>query len=128
MIKVQNKKNSNYGQYDGFSTSLLFGEINTGCKDISIQITEVLPTKIQTLHKHPENQCYYIISGKGLMIINDEERNVEDGDAIFIPSNSVHGIKNIGNKILKYLTANKSFGIEKESKIWSLFKDVQNDI
>ena len=40
------------------------------------------------------------------MIIEDESKEVSDGDAVLIPSNHKHGIKNIGNTILEYLTAN----------------------
>ena len=76
MIQISNKKNTKFGQYDGFSTSLLFGESNTECKEISIQITEVLPSKMQTLHSHPQNQCYYIIEGEGLVIVDDDEKKL----------------------------------------------------
>ena len=40
------------------------------------------------------------------MIIEDETREVTSGDAIYIPSNKKHGIKNIGDMALEYLTAN----------------------
>ncbi len=115
---VNTKENTRFGQYTGFSTNLLIGEVNTGCDEISIQITEVLPNKMQTIHKHPQNQCYYIFKGTGKMIIDDEEKTVKQGDAIFVPSNSNHGIMNNREDILEYLTANKSFGIEKEKEIW----------
>ena len=36
---VTNRTNTRFGQYDGFSTSLLIGESNAGSKEISIQIT-----------------------------------------------------------------------------------------
>ena len=38
--------------------------------------------------------------------------------AVFIPSNSTHGIKNIGNNRLTYLTANQAFGKQKEEELW----------
>jgi len=81
------------GLYDGFKTSLLIGESNSGSKEISIQITEVEPQKMQFIHSHDEEQCYYIVCGTGLMFINSEEKNVSNGDAVFIPSNASHGIE-----------------------------------
>jgi mannose-6-phosphate isomerase-like protein (cupin superfamily) len=36
------------------------------------------------------------------MIIDDKECKVIQGDAIYIPSSAVHGIKNIGIKIHGY--------------------------
>jgi mannose-6-phosphate isomerase-like protein (cupin superfamily) len=115
---ITNRKNTRFGKYDGFSTNLLMGEINSGSQEISIQITDVEPQGMQFLHSHKEEQCYYVISGTGLMIIDDCTKEVKKGDAVFIPSNSKHGIKNIGNNILTYLTANQSFGKMREQEIW----------
>lgn len=118
MILITNEENTRLGKYDGFSTNLLIGNLNTSSDEISIQITNIMPNKMQFVHCHPEAQCYYIISGEGNIIIADEEADVSKGDAIFIPGNSPHGIKNTGNDILKYLTANKPFGKDREMKIW----------
>jgi mannose-6-phosphate isomerase-like protein (cupin superfamily) len=115
---ISNASSTSFGQYDGFSTNLLLGEQNTNSSEISIQITTVLPGKMQTIHKHPEAQCYYIIEGKGKMRINEEKADVFPGDAVFIPGNAFHGIENIGQNNLKYLTANKSFGKTREREIW----------
>jgi len=115
---ITNKNNTRSGRYSGFSTSLLLGEINTGSKEISIQITDVEPNEMQFIHSHEEEQCYFIVSGDGEIIIDDKRNEVSKGDAIFIPSNSDHGIKNVGNHVLTYVTANRSFGIEREKEIW----------
>lgn len=119
---ITNKKNTRLGKYDGFTTNLLIGEINSGSKEISIQITDVEPTKMQYLHSHSQEQCYYIISGVGQMIIDDHAEDVKKGDAVFIPSNATHGIKNIGSDTLTYLTANQAFGKQKEEEIWPVEK------
>ena len=115
---ITNRKNTRLGKYDGFSTNLLIGEINSGSKEISIQITDIEPNGMQFLHSHEQEQCYYIISGTGLIIIDDQTKEVEEGDAVFIPSNSKHGIKNIGNNRLTYLTANQAFGKQRENELW----------
>ena len=57
------------------------------------------------------------------MIIDEEEKSVREGEAIFIPSNATHGIKNIGSETLVYLTANRPFGLEKERTIWPIGSD-----
>jgi mannose-6-phosphate isomerase-like protein (cupin superfamily) len=115
---IFDKKTAPKGRYDGFRTWLLMGEVNIGSRVVSIQITEVQPGKMQFIHAHPQEQCYYIIQGKGLMIINEEEKTVKKGDAVFIPSQATHGIKNTGKAILQYLTANPGFGKEKEKQLW----------
>jgi mannose-6-phosphate isomerase-like protein (cupin superfamily) len=117
-ILITNRKNTRFGKYDSFSTNLLMGEINSGSKEISIQITDVEPKGMQFLHSHREEQCYYIVTGIGLMIIDDNTREVKEGDAVFIPSSSTHGIKNIGDDRLTYLTANQAFGKQREEEIW----------
>ena len=115
---VANIKNTKFGQYEGFSTNLLIGEINSGSKEISIQITEVEPAAMQFLHSHVQEQCYFIISGTGLIFIDDKSKKVKEGDAIYIPSHAKHGIQNIGNTNLTYLTANQAFGKQRENEIW----------
>jgi quercetin dioxygenase-like cupin family protein len=122
VIIITNETNSHCGQYDGFSTNLLIGESNTGCDEISTQITTVLPGKMQSIHRHPQCQCYYILQGKGQVVIDDEEQELLPGDAVLIPANAMHGIKNIGETTLRYLTANKAFGTKRESEIWFLEK------
>ena len=115
---ITNRSNTRFGKYSGFSTNLLIGELNSGSKKISIQITDVDPNEMQFLHSHEQEQCYYIIAGNGLMFIDDQTKEVKEGDAVFIPSNSTHGIKNIGNNTLTYLTANQAFGKQKENELW----------
>ena len=43
-------------------------------------------------HSHPTHEFYYIISGRGIMKIADEEREVGQGDLIRIPPDTVHSI------------------------------------
>lgn len=53
------------------------------------------------------------------MIIECETREVSSGDAIYIPSNKKHGIKNIGDTALEYLTANSPvFTNDYEDSLW----------
>ncbi|MFC1633923.1 cupin domain-containing protein [Planctomycetota bacterium] len=115
---ITNRTNTRFGQYDGFSTRLLIGELNSGSKDISIQITDVEPNESQFLHSHEQAQCYYILSGTGWMTVDDQTEEVKEGDAVFVPSNSTHGIKNIGNNMLTYLTTNQAFGKQREEELW----------
>jgi mannose-6-phosphate isomerase-like protein (cupin superfamily) len=43
-------------------------------------------------HSHPTHEFYYIISGRGIMKIGDEEREVAQGDLVRIPPDAVHSI------------------------------------
>jgi quercetin dioxygenase-like cupin family protein len=87
--------------------------------NLSIQISTIPKGSGQPIHAHDPEQCYYIIKGTGLMIIEDETREVTSGDAIYIPSNKKHGIKNIGDMALEYLTANSpAFTKDYEDSLW----------
>ncbi|MCU1458886.1 MAG: Cupin 2 conserved barrel domain protein [Actinomycetia bacterium] len=44
-------------------------------------------------HQHPTHEFYYITSGKGIMVIADEEREVSQGDLVRIPPNTIHSIR-----------------------------------
>jgi mannose-6-phosphate isomerase-like protein (cupin superfamily) len=119
-MEVFNRANSrNTGELQILTSWMLISPLNTPAQNISIQISEIPVCSEQPIHNHEPEQCYYIIKGKGLIVIEDESKEVAAGDAIFIPSKLKHGIKNIGNNVLEYLTANAPvFSIEYESALW----------
>lgn len=43
-------------------------------------------------HSHPTHEYYYIVSGRGIMKIGDEEREVHQGDLVYTPPDTVHSI------------------------------------
>ena len=43
-------------------------------------------------HKHPSVEFYYVLQGRGVMVVGDEERQVYPGDLIHIPSNVEHSL------------------------------------
>jgi len=44
-------------------------------------------------HRHNTEEWYYILSGRAVMTIEDESKDVYPGDLIFIPPNALHTIK-----------------------------------
>jgi mannose-6-phosphate isomerase-like protein (cupin superfamily) len=48
-------------------------------------------------------EIYYILEGKGMMHIDDENEEVYPGQVIYIPAKSKQWIENIGNSELKFL-------------------------
>jgi mannose-6-phosphate isomerase-like protein (cupin superfamily) len=106
-MEIFNKSNSrNTGKLEILSSHMLISPQNSSAQNLSIQVSTIPIESEQPIHAHDPEQCYYIIKGTGLMIIEDETREVTSGDAIYIPSNKKHGIKNIGDMALEYLTAN----------------------
>jgi mannose-6-phosphate isomerase-like protein (cupin superfamily) len=119
-MEVFNRNNSySTGQLPILSSWLLISPKNTSTQNLSLQISEIPAGSAQPIHKHGPEQCYYIIKGRGLMVIEAESREVFAGDAVYIPPDLNHGIKNIGDDVLEYLTANApAFSDRYESALW----------
>ncbi|MEW6668406.1 MAG: cupin domain-containing protein [Thermodesulfobacteriota bacterium] len=119
-MEVFDRSNSkNTGELQILTSWMLISPQNSTAQKLSLQISEVPVGSEQPLHVHAPEQCYYIIRGKGLMTIEEETREVFAGTAVYIPSNKRHGIKNTGNEVLEYLTANSpAFEPEYESRLW----------
>jgi len=120
-MEIFNRDNSrNTGNLKILTSWMLISPQNTTSQNLSLQVSDVPIGSEQPIHNHEPEQCYYIIKGKGLMLIEHESKEVAAGDAIFIPSNLKHGIKNIGDDVLEYITANAPvFNKEYEAALWS---------
>ena len=67
-------------------------------------LAELKPGEEVGFHIHTgEFESYYILSGKGLYSDNGEVCEVLPGTVTFTPSGSGHGIKNIGDQMLKFI-------------------------
>lgn len=44
-------------------------------------------------HSHPTFEFYYVISGRGLMTVGDETREIRQGDLVKIPPDVVHSLR-----------------------------------
>lgn len=55
-----------------------------------------------TPHRHRKiEEIYYIVSGRGVMTVGDETREVGAGDAVYIPRGNRHTLKNTGAHPIK---------------------------
>jgi mannose-6-phosphate isomerase-like protein (cupin superfamily) len=120
MIIIKKEDSPQYIR-DNIRSFLLVSEYTTGAKHITTSLVEMAPGGIQKPHHHKTEQCYMILEGSGIMEINGEKAPVVAGDTIFIPSNSMHSLKNEGQTTLKYISAGSPvFGKEKERHLWPL--------
>lgn len=76
-------------------------------KDISMNQEFALgvfrPKQGLYFHKHPNSEeIYYVISGRGIVFIGSEKEEVKisEGDVLYIPANTPHGVTNTGRKQL----------------------------
>jgi quercetin dioxygenase-like cupin family protein len=44
-------------------------------------------------HSHPTHEFYYVMSGRGIMKIEDDEREISQGDLVHIPPDKVHTLR-----------------------------------
>jgi quercetin dioxygenase-like cupin family protein len=53
---------------------------------------------------HSVDQLIYIVKGEGLSVIDGDEAEFEEGDAICIPAGAVHNVINANDKRMKLFT------------------------
>ena len=85
---------------------LLLGKGQFGARNLAITWVECEPASEQPSHSHAGNeQAYVIVRGRGLMNVGGESREVESGSVVFVPPNTDHSIRNIGEEPLAYVSA-----------------------
>lgn len=56
------------------------------------------------LHSHYEKEIFYVISGRGIFLINQDQLEVTAGELIHIPSHSPHQLKNFSEEDLVFIS------------------------
>lgn len=77
---------------------------NSGIKRQSLAEARLLPGRSTEEHYHIQTEeIYYILSGRGQMIVNGEKRDVKEHDGIAILPGVRHKITNTGTEDLIFL-------------------------
>jgi mannose-6-phosphate isomerase-like protein (cupin superfamily) len=58
-------------------------------------------------HKHVEDEFFFILEGKAEIFFDGTKKEVGPNTSLYCPSNTEHGIRNIGDTELKYLVIKK---------------------
>ena len=48
-------------------------------------------------HAHPTHEFYYVTSGRGLMTVGDDTREISQGDLVYIPPDVVHTLRPVSD-------------------------------
>ena len=48
-------------------------------------------------HSHPTHEFYYVMNGRGIMTIDGEDRDIAQGDLVYIPPDKVHSLRPISD-------------------------------
>jgi len=74
-----------------------------GAKNFAMRLFEMDAGGYSPLHSHSWEHEVFILEGEGLVVGGQEEKKFKAGDAIFIPSNEKHQLKNNSEKPVKFL-------------------------
>ncbi|MGA0794166.1 MAG: cupin domain-containing protein [Ilumatobacteraceae bacterium] len=83
----------------------LIGGDTMPTKELVVGIAEV-PVGVQRPsrgHTHEPAEVYYIVSGRGEVLVDDVTYPVARGDAVWIPPNAEHVAYNVGDEPLQLL-------------------------
>lgn len=58
-------------------------------------------------HKHSEDEFFFVLEGTAEFYLNGERKTAGPYTSLYCPPNSEHGIRNVGEKELKYLVIKK---------------------
>ena len=115
-----------YVRPEGITSYLLASPRTIGAEHLTTTLAVIQPGGEQRIHSHRPEQVYFIIEGGGLMTVGEETQRVEAGDCVFIPSGQPHGLKNDGDKVLRYFSAaasayppghlDKTWGLKSEAE------------
>ena len=48
-------------------------------------------------HSHPTHEFYYVTSGRGIMTVDGEDRDIAQGDLVHIPPDKVHSLRPVSD-------------------------------
>lgn len=58
-------------------------------------------------HQHAEDEFFFVMEGKAEFYLDGKTKVAEPYTSFYCPSNSEHGIRNVGDTLLKYLVIKK---------------------
>ena len=115
------EKSPHYRRPGGIASYLLASPRTSNSRFLTTTLVEIQPGGEQRVHQHNPEQVYYVLGGRGLIIVADEKAEVGPGDCIFIPSGALHGLKNNGKELLRYFSAAApAFKKEELESFWPL--------
>ncbi|MBI5687981.1 MAG: cupin domain-containing protein [Verrucomicrobia bacterium] len=104
MDVIQRNATTPFITKDGSEIRELMAYRNSCIRNLSLAEALLPPGGATQEHYHVEtDEIYYILRGRGLMRVGDEERTVGPLDAIAIPANQRHSIVNTGDEPLVFL-------------------------
>ena len=89
------------GREDAIRWKTLLGGKNSKRKDITFGVLDIPPGHTLDPHHHDPAEAYYVLEGKGRLLIDDRFQEIGPGAVVYIVGNEVHGIRNHTESTLK---------------------------
>jgi quercetin dioxygenase-like cupin family protein len=74
-----------------------------GAKNFAMRFFEMDAGGYSPLHSHNWEHEIFILEGEGVAVSGEKQVRFEAGDAIFVPANEKHQLRNSGKKLCKFL-------------------------
>lgn len=78
-----------------------FSADRTSTNTMTAGVMELEPGGVLLPHRHDQPEIYFLASGSGLVTVDGIEKHVAPGEAVFIPGDAEHGLKNTGSDLLR---------------------------
>ncbi len=101
-IESEDGKDLNLGPIR-FRTLISADQNPSGRLTVGVAEIDPDPSRGMEIHRHTQPEIYYILEGKGIITITEEEYPVRRGTAVFIPGAAAHGTRNTGTDPLRFL-------------------------
>jgi mannose-6-phosphate isomerase-like protein (cupin superfamily) len=73
----------------------LFSREATGTDTLTTGVADLGPGEWLGRHRHDPTEVYYVIEGRGVVMLDGIEHPVGAGSSVFIPGGTEHGIRNL---------------------------------
>jgi mannose-6-phosphate isomerase-like protein (cupin superfamily) len=104
MIIVKRDSASVVNTAHGSEIRPLIDRTTSGITQCSLAEEILPPGHAVAPHQHRQiEEIYYVVAGRGLMTVGDEVREVEAGDAVYIPRGHRHTLENTGTEPIKLI-------------------------
>jgi quercetin dioxygenase-like cupin family protein len=74
----------------------------TPSASLTMGVARVAPGGSLRLHRHEQAEAYLVLAGTGVVTIDQTERPLREGVAVFIPGDALHGVRATGTTDLRF--------------------------
>lgn len=100
-----NKEEAPRHEREGLTSYVLLQHGDVTNAKLAVTWVNIEPGSAQKPHRHFPEQIYVVTRGRGRMHVGKDVCDIQSGDLVYIPPNTVHYAENTGQSVLTYVTA-----------------------